>query len=439
MKGRIAAAVAAFAIVVVGATGATGAAAAPPTVPEPAPEETEEPPIDPVQSLQYWLDDYGIRDAWETTRGEGVTIAVIDTGIARGLTELEGVVIGGTDVSGVGATDGRSPVGAVDSDHGSKVGSLAAARGSGDGAGMLGVAPEASLLSVSVGFGSSAAVPFVDQVAEAMRWSVDHGADIINLSFTTNTLEWDPSWDDAFQYAFENDVVVVVAAGNKGSGTDEVGAPATIPGVLVVGGVDRDGKASVEASTQGITIGIMAPSEELLGVAPDGTIRIWNGTSGAAPIVAGVAALVRAAYPDMDADNVINRIISTARSTPASRSNPELYGHGLIDADRAVSASVSKVDRSPLGMTLAEWIHLYRRAEASPEPTPTVVPVEIAPLPAPEAATQPGSPLLPSIDTLRYGTVPLMAATVAAILVGLGVTAAARRVKSTRITRASSR
>ena len=290
-----------------------------------------------------------------------MTIAVIDTGIGRGPQEFEGAVVGGADFSGIGAPDGRSPVGAVDSNHGSWVGSLAASRGTGDGAGMLGVAPEAKLLSISVGFGASASVPFVDQVAQAMRWAVDHGADIINLSFTTNTLEWDVSWDDAFLHAFQNDVVVVVAAGNKGSGTDEVGAPATIPGVLTVGGVDRKGKASVEASTQGIAIGIMAPSEELLGVSADGQLVVWNGTSGAAPIVAGVAALVRAAHPDLDADNVINRIVSTARQTKASRENPALYGRGLIDAEAAVSDDVPTVDSNPMG-SLAEWIRLYRRA-----------------------------------------------------------------------------
>jgi len=427
VKGRLLATAVAFVLVVLGATGAA-----------PAPDETDEPEIDPTQALEYWLDDYGVREAWETTRGAGVTIAVIDTGIARGPVEFDGAVVGGADFSGVGASDGRTPVGAVDSSHGSRVGSLAASRGTGDGAGMLGVAPEASLLSLSVGFGTSASVPFVDQVAQAMRWAVDQGADIINLSFTTNTLEWDRSWDDAFLYAFENDVVVVVAAGNKGSGTDEVGAPATIPGVLTVGGVDRNGKASEEASTQGIVIGIMAPSEELLGVSPDGRIAIWNGTSGAAPIVAGVAALVRAAHPDLDADNVINRIIATAKSTPASRANPELYGKGLIDAAAAVSASVPHVDRNPMG-SLADWIRVYRRAPSSPEPTPTAAPVEITPLPAPEAVTRPGSPLLPSAESLIYGTVPLMAATMVAILVGLGVTAAARRVRSARIPRTPSR
>ncbi|MEB0015251.1 S8 family serine peptidase, partial [Glaciimonas sp. Cout2] len=78
------------------------------------------------------------------------------------------------------------------------------------------------------------------------------------------TLDWPSSWDDAFLYAFQHDVVVVAAAGNRGSGTTEVGAPATIPGVLTVGGVDRNKTASFDASSQGITIAVAAPSEQLV-------------------------------------------------------------------------------------------------------------------------------------------------------------------------------
>ena len=137
----------------------------------------------------------------------------------------------------------------------------------------------------------------------------------------------------------------------------------------------------------------------------------------------------------MDADNVINRIIRTA--TPVS-GPAALYGRGLLDADAAVSATVPTVTSNPMG-SLQDWVRLYRRAEVSPPTVPTVEPVEIAPLPAPDAAAQPGSPLLPSAETLRYGTVPLMVGTLAAILVGLGVTAAARRVRSARIPRSPSR
>ncbi len=384
---------------------------------------------DPVRAAEYWLDEYGIRDAWATTRGAGVRIAIIDTGVGRGPVEFEGAVAGGTDVSGLGSSDGRTPVGAVDANHGSWVASLAAARGTGPGTGMIGVAPEASLLAVSVGFGSSAKVPFADQIAEAIRWSVDNGADVINLSLTTNTPDWDESWDSAFLYAFENDVVVVVAAGNRGSGTSRVGAPATIPGVLTVAGVDTQGKASVEASTQGITLGVSAPSEDLVGVSADGRLVLWNGTSGAAPIVAGIAALVRAAHPDMDADNVINRIIETARPPAGVTGDANLlYGAGLVDAAAAVSADVPTVTSNPMG-SLEDWIRLYRRADSGPAPAPTADPVEVAPLPPVDVATRPVSPLLPSTDTLLYGSLPLMGASATAILVALGVTAAVRRIR----------
>ncbi|MFG6445174.1 S8 family serine peptidase [Microbacterium sp. P07] len=409
-----------------------GAASPPPPV--------ADEPTDQVRAAEYWLDQYGVREAWNTTRGAGTRIAIIDTGIGNGPVEFSGAVAGGTDVSGVGSPDGRTPVGGVDKSHGSWVASLAAARGTGDGRGMIGVAPEAELLSISVGFGATTTVPFTQQIAEAMRWAVDNGADVINLSLTTNTLDWDVSWDDAFLYAFENDVVVIVAAGNRGSGTNRVGAPATIPGVLTVGGVDPAGVASQEASTQGITIGVAAPSERLLGVSPDGQLVSWNGTSGAAPLVAGIAALVRSAHPEMNADNVINRLIKTASPVPGIGETPDpLYGYGLVNASAAVTAQVSTVTESPLGLTLAEWIRLYRRADAGPAPEPTAAPVEVPPLPEREEQTRAAPPLLPTAETVRYGTVPLMAGTVAAIMIALGLTAAARRIRSARASREPSR
>ncbi|WP_203581303.1 S8 family serine peptidase [Microbacterium hibisci] len=385
---------------------------------------------DPVRAAEYWLADYGIEQAWATTRGAGVKIAIIDTGIGRGPVEFAGAVVGGTDVSGAGSSDGRTPVGAVDKDHGSWVASLAAGRGTGPGTGMIGVAPEAELLSVSVAFGASAPRSFSDQIADAIRWSVDNGADVINMSLTTNVPDWPESWDDAFLYAFEHDVVIVVAAGNRGSGTTRVGAPATIPGVLTVGGVDRSGTASVDASTQGITIGVTAPSEELVGVSADSTLVSWDGTSGAAPIVAGVAALVRAAHPDLDANNVINRIVKTARpATDATDGRDVLYGYGLIDAAAAVSApGIASVTANPMG-NLEDWVRLYRRAPVAPVPEEPAPTVEVPPLPEPDLATRATSPLLPDSGTVLYGTLPLTLVTTAAILVALGVTAAVRRIR----------
>ncbi|MBS0023523.1 S8 family serine peptidase [Microbacterium paraoxydans] len=422
LRSVVAAAAVATTVLLLGSSATT---ATPPPIPDD--------PADPVRAAEYWLDGARIREAWQTTRGEGVTIAVIDTGIGKVPQTFGDAVVGGTDVSGTGTPDGRTPLGAIDGNHGSWVASLAAGRGAPDGTGMIGVAPEAKLLSVSVGFGAAAAVPFTEQVAKGMRWAVDNGADIINLSFTTNTLDWDESWDDAFLYAFEHDVVVVVAAGNRGNGTNIIGAPATIPGVLTVGGVDQTGTASLEASTQGITIGISAPSEGLLGVSADGEVVGWSGTSGAAPIVAGVAALIRSAHPDISANDVINRIIKTAMPVPdAQKPRDPLYGFGLVDAAAAVSANIPSVDKNPMG-DLAEWIRLFRRADSEPMPQPTVTPVALPPLPDADQPSEAGSPLLPSAESLRYGTLPLIALTVPGILIALGVTAAARRIRSARV------
>lgn len=104
-----------------------------------------------MRSAEFWLDTASIREAWQISRGAGQTIAVIDTGIGRGPTVFNGVT-GGADFSGVGSSDGRTPVGVIDREHGSLVASVAAGRPSPGDTGMIGVAPEANLLSVSLGF-----------------------------------------------------------------------------------------------------------------------------------------------------------------------------------------------------------------------------------------------------------------------------------------------
>ncbi len=226
--------------------------------------------------------------------------------------------------------------------------SLAVGRGTGPNSGVIGVAPEATVMPISVAFGE-AGVDSDGQIAEAVKYAVDHGAKVINMSLTRNTLAWPTSWDDAFLYAMQHDVVVVAAAGNRGSGTTVIGAPATMPGVLAVAGVDRGGNASVGASSQGITLGVAAPSEQLVGVVPGGSYVSWSGTSGATPIVAGIVALVRAAHPGLDAANVIERLIDTAHDKGATGPDAT-YGYGLVDAAAAVSATgVPTVTANPLG------------------------------------------------------------------------------------------
>ena len=363
---------------------------------------------DSIRDREYWLDDYGIRSAWEVTRGAGQTIAIIDTGVAASHPDLAGAVVGGADFSGQGTPNGQTPVGSDDSSHGTMVASLAAARGRGT-SGAIGAAPEADLLAISIGFDDSSASSSDDQIADAVRWAVDNGATVINMSLTRNTLEWPESWDDAFLYAMQKDVVIVAAAGNRGSGTTQVGAPATMPGVLTVGGVDRSGAASWDASAQGISIGVSAPSEQLVGAVPGGGYVLWDGTSGATPLIAGIAALVRAAHPSLDAANVIQRIIGTAKDAGDSGADP-IYGYGLVDAAAAVSADVPAVTANPMG-DLTEWIRINRRADATPAPAETLAPApspSAAPLPQAGGVQSPLGTLLPTLSQLRDVGIPLL-------------------------------
>lgn len=322
---------------------------------------------DPVRDRQYWLSDYGFTKAWELSQGEGIKVAVIDTGIDGSHPSLEGAVVGGTDVSGLGSTDGLTPVG-QNSYHGTMVASLIAGRGNpgNEASGILGTAPKAQLLSVSMAFGVDG-VDTDSQIAKGIVWAVDNGARVINLSLTRNSVSWPQSWDQAFLYAFENDVVIVAAVGNRLDGTEQVSAPATIPGVIAVAGVDMNANASELSSTSGFTIGVTAPSENLVAAYPGGEYRLWSGTSGAAPIVSGLVALIRSLYPEMDAANVVNRVIQSAIKNGFENYSSS-YGYGLIDAKAALEIDLAEVSENPLG-SLSEWVTLYRQ-QSVPEINP---------------------------------------------------------------------
>jgi type VII secretion-associated serine protease mycosin len=330
---------------------------------------------DPIRDRQYWLNDFGFTKAWQLSRGEGIRVAVIDTGIDATHPSLEGAVVGGIDVSGLGTSDGLTPVG-QNSYHGTMVASLLAGRGDpeDESAGVLGTAPKAQLLSVSMAFGVEG-LDTDDQIARGIIWAVDNGARVINLSLTRNSVSWPQSWDEAFGYAFEKDVVIVAAVGNRVDGTEQVSAPATIPGVIAVAGVDKNAKASELSSTSGFTIAVTAPAEELVAAYPGGEYRIWSGTSGAAPIVSGMVALIRSLYPELDAANVVNRVIESAVKVGFETYSTS-YGYGLIDAERALTIRPDPILENPLG-SLSEWIALYR--EGSPAelvPGEIITPIE---------------------------------------------------------------
>ncbi len=290
---------------------------------------------------------------WQLTRGAGQRVAVIDTGVSRHR-GLPGVVPGGDYVS---TGDGTQDCDA----HGTLVaGIIAAARDPKDG--FSGVAPEATVIGIRqssakfapAGDRSRAGVGDVDTMAKAVRTAADLGASVINISSVAcvpvaKALD-DRALGAALAYAVDvKNAVVVAAAGNTGDAaqcppqrsdvTWETVTVAVSPAwyddyVLTVGSVNADGAPSA-FTLAGPWVDVAAPGEA---VTPLGSQPV-SGTSYAAPVVSGLAALIRARFPVLTARQVMQRIESTAHHPPAGRD--PLVGNGIIDALAAVSTGAS--------------------------------------------------------------------------------------------------
>jgi type VII secretion-associated serine protease mycosin len=293
-----------------------------------------------IAEKQWHLAALHIAEAQRISTGTGVVVAVLDSGVQAEHPDLAGQVLAGTRISGR-ADQGRTDV----RGHGTGVAGLIAARGGGpDHA--LGIAPGAKILPVGIlnGVGFS-------ELPQAIRWSVDHGAKVINISFGENNEIKDEI--DALRYAADHDVVVVAAGGNKDVDFTKVPYPARVPGVVAVAATDRAGSAWTGGVT-GPEIALAAPGVDittLINHQPDGKPggyqHVTGGTSASAPIVAGVAALIRSKYPQLSAADVINRLIRTADDAGPPGRDPQ-YGFGIVNPVKALTADVPPVSSNPL-------------------------------------------------------------------------------------------
>jgi type VII secretion-associated serine protease mycosin len=302
---------------------------------------------DQVRDEQWQLGELRATHAWRHSTGDGVTVAVVDSGVDAGHPDLTGQVLPGVDlVAGIG--DGRAdPVG-----HGTTVAGLIAGRND-DEDGVMGLAPHAKILPVRV---LDAENRYDDAliVAKGVRWAVDNGAQVINLSLGGSGTS--PALAAALDYAFARDVVVVACTGNHSADpapvagqarpSTEVWYPAREPGVLAVTGLERESEGLWSGSITGSATVLSAPATSLVGARPGGTWKV-QGTSFAAPLVSATAALVRAKWPEMSAATVVNRLITTATDLGAV-GRDDRYGYGLVDPVAALTVGVSTVERNPL-------------------------------------------------------------------------------------------
>ncbi|WP_422665332.1 type VII secretion-associated serine protease mycosin [Actinacidiphila cocklensis] len=324
---------------VLGAAGTATASPAPPGAPasvKPDSPRAAEPldgdgqctfPAPPVKQTPWSLQRVLMNQLWQSTRGKGVNVAVIDSGVDVRNPQLTGAVDTAhstdlVDPKGHGTTD---PVG-----HGTEVAGIIAARPAAS-TGFVGIAPEATIISIRQA--NQDGTGTVPHLVTALQRAVAAHAKVINISQDTSRST--PELENAIEAAVRADVVVVASAGNDGGdGKARATYPGAYPGVLAVGASDRNNERA-SFSQAGDFVGVAAPGVDMLSTVPIGGQCVDNGTSFAAPYVAGVATLIRAKHPKWTAQQVIAQIEQTAQRT--SLGHNSLVGWGVVDPVRALT------------------------------------------------------------------------------------------------------
>jgi type VII secretion-associated serine protease mycosin len=350
---------------------------------------------DSVREEQWHLKTLNVPGAWVYAEGAGVTVAVIDSGVDADHPDLRGQVLPGLDLVDPKDDGDIDLVG-----HGTTVSAIIAGRGD-DNAGVVGIAPKSKILPIRV-LNEENRYNDAIIVAKGVRWAVDHGARVINLSLGGNGSS--PALAAALDYAFAKDVVVVACTGNtSASTTDQVWYPAREPGVIAVAGTDRAGDALWPGSITGAETVVVAPATDLVGARPGGYWKV-QGTSFAAPMVTGTAALIRSRWPTMPAGEVINRIIKTAKDRGAPGRDP-VYGFGLIDPTHALTSDVPAVVDNPLDTSPSPGTARFGAApvsgQAQSAPNDPVGSLQRPPALADAGAG--GSPAIRAAGPIRHG------------------------------------
>lgn len=276
-------------------------------------------PNDPYfNSHQYHHKKIEVEKAWDLTKGSSdILVAVLDSGFDMKHIDLKGQLVSPSYTTSTGIS--------ID-EHGTHVAGII---GSSMDNGILGagVAPQTSIMPIDVFEGTSA---YISDIIEGIYHAVSSGADIINMSLGSYYYSY--SFDRAVQHAYQNGVVVVAAAGNDA--TTDRHYPSSYEHVVSVGSTDSADQLSY-FSNYGSDIDIVAPGSSIYSTMPSDKSGTMSGTSMAAPVVAGVAALILANEPHLTNDEVVKRLFSTAKDI-GSYGKDSTYGNGLVNAKNAL-------------------------------------------------------------------------------------------------------
>jgi len=275
---------------------------------------------DPLRSQQWALDRVPFEGAWNVTRGQGVIVAVVDSGVEASHEDLAGSVLPGIDYVNHGGDGRNDPNG-----HGTHVAGIIAAHVN-NGKGIVGAAPGVKILPVRVLDQNGGGV--ASNVASGVIWAADHGARVINLSLGGGEAD---GIRQAIQYANRKGAVVLAAAGNNGQAGNAPMYPAAYPEAIAVASVDSSLKHMSSGNT-GNYIDVSAPGVGIVstwGSSPTAYASA-TGTSMATPYASAAAALLIAAHPSLSAARV-TKLLEARATDLGPRGDDPVFGYGLIN------------------------------------------------------------------------------------------------------------
>jgi type VII secretion-associated serine protease mycosin len=332
---------------------------------------------DSIQDKQQWvLNMLDVGGAWSVTRGAGVTVAVIDSGVNPDVSDLSGSVITGPDYTGVSTSPSSRNWGV----HGTWMASLIAGHGHDGGVdGVTGIAPRARILSIRVipdrgdphygKYEREQEAVIQQSLADGIRYAVAHGAQVISMSIGYSA----PSATvrAELQKAYDHGVVVIASAGNSGGPSGSArpddapeSFPADYPGVISVGAVNTNGVVA-NFSSDNLSVKVAAPGVSVPAQGRDGEYWLVSGTSPACALVAGVAALIKSRYPHLAPDLVASALTSTATDRPAGGYNSQV-GFGIVDAAAALTRAGRLAGVRPVEASIKDTARYHGTFAAAP-------------------------------------------------------------------------
>ncbi|MFE6700812.1 type VII secretion-associated serine protease mycosin [Streptomyces sp. NPDC057718] len=286
---------------------------------------------DSMRSKQWHLDVMKADEMWASSTGEGVTVAVIDSGVDDSNPDLRGRVLQGKDLAGRAPGDEHTD---IDTDgHGTGMAGLIAGTGERDrGKGAFGLAPGAKILPIRIPQEANNQAQwltaFNSSASEAIRFAADSGAKVINISMAVEQGSRD--LDESVAYALSKGSLVFAGVGNDAKKGNEALFPAATPGAVGVGAVGRD-LARADFSQYGAQVDLAAPGEEMVHACGGGSgLCESSGTSDATAIASASAALIWSKHPDWTNNQVLRVMLNTAGGPVSGKKRSDGIGYGIV-------------------------------------------------------------------------------------------------------------